>query len=189
MALLLSSLSTSAALTPGGVALAKTLPGVTAPFGYFDPMGLTPESKEELMLFREAEVVHGRVAMMGTLGMLVQEAFHPIFPQFDGPSIRQLDLVLSTENGQLASTCLLFAIFFSEIQRARVGWKEPEVEYRTLRENYIPGDIGFDPLGLKPTSEAALLEMQTKEINNGRLAMMAVAGIVGQELATGQPLF
>ena len=31
--------------------------------------------------------------------------------------------------------------------------------------------------------------MQTKELNNGRLAMIAVAGMVGQELATGGKLF
>jgi hypothetical protein len=31
--------------------------------------------------------------------------------------------------------------------------------------------------------------MQTKEINNGRLAMLAIAGIVAQELLTGSPIF
>jgi Chlorophyll A-B binding protein len=40
----------------------------------------------------------------------------------------------------------------------------------------------FDPLGLCPKSEAAFNELQTKEINNGRLAMIAVAGFVAQEL-------
>jgi hypothetical protein len=49
-------------------------------------------------------------------------------------------------------------------------------------------DVGFDPLGLKPTSPAEFKEMQNKELNNGRLAMIAVAGMVGQELATGSVL-
>jgi len=53
----------------------------------------------------------------------------------------------------------------------------------------IPGDIGFDPLGIKPTNDADMLEMQNKELNNGRLAILAVAGIVGQEWATGEKLF
>ena len=46
--------------------------GVTAPFGFFDPMGLTPETNEELQLYREAELAHGRVAMVAALGFLVQ---------------------------------------------------------------------------------------------------------------------
>merc|ERR1719182_521068 len=110
--------------------------------------------------------------MAGALGFLVQEQFHPIFPQFGGPAIRQLDLVLTTENGELIGSILLMAIWFSEFARARIGWMEPEVEMRTLREGYMPGDLNWDPLGMKPKSEAELLTMQTKELNNGRLAML-----------------
>ena len=163
--------------------------GVSGPFGFFDPMGLTPESNEELQLFREAELAHGRVAMVGALGFLVQEHFHPIFADVGGPAIRQLDIILQTPNGLSAGTAMLFGIFFSEWSRARIGWMEPEVEMRTLRPNYMPGDLGFDPMGLKPNNPSELKEMQTKEINNGRLAMIAIAGMVGQELATGNKLF
>ncbi len=34
-----------------------------------------------------------------------------------------------------------------------------------------------------------LKEMQTKEINNGRLAMIAIIGMFGQELANGNKIF
>jgi len=44
----------------------------------------------------------------------------------------------------------------------------------SVRSDYKSGDLGFDPLGLKPTSAAEYSEMATKEINNGRLAMIAV---------------
>ena len=153
-------------------------------------MGLVDDlTEEEILLFRESEVMHGRISMMATLGFLVQEKFHPIFPAVGGPGARQLDIVLQSEAGQAAGLVLLGAIFFTEITRARVGWVEPEVEMRTLRKGYTPGDLSFDPLGLKPTTEAGLLEMQTKELQNGRLAMLAVAGIVAQELATDKTLF
>ena len=52
---------------------------------------------------------------------------------------------------------------------------------------HVAGDFGLTLL--KPSDEAGLKAMQTKELNNGRLAMVAIAGMVGQELATGARLF
>merc|ERR1719258_1036994 len=72
-----------------GKAFGETLPGVTAPMGYFDPLNLSGElSAEEILMFREAELAHGRVAMIAGLGFLVQENFHPIFPDVGGPPAR-----------------------------------------------------------------------------------------------------
>ena len=59
----------------------------------------------------------------------------------------------------------------------------------TIKTDHESGDLGFDPAGLKPTDPAELAEMQTKELNNGRLAMIAAAGMIAQELATGSKLF
>ena len=80
-----------------------------------------------------------------------------------------------SSRGQYIVVLLLLPIFQSEIARAKKGWVEPtftETGYkstvRTLREDYTPGDLGFDPFGYKPTEPAALLEMQNKELNNGR---------------------
>ena len=56
-----------------------------------------------------------------------------------------------------------------------------------LNEDYYPGDVGFDPLGLKPTDPAEFAEMQTKELQNGRLAMLAVLGFLVAE--SWHPLF
>ena len=41
----------------------------------------------------------------------------------------------------------------------------------------------------EPLDPAAYKEMKTKEINNGRLAMIAIVGMIGQEFATGKKLF
>jgi len=179
--------------TTEGLEYAKTMPGITAPFGYFDPLGLTPESKADVLLWRESEIIHGRVSMMAAAGFLVQENFHPIFPGIGGPAAMQLDLVPAP----YICFLLLLPIFMTETTRARKGWLEPDYSsdatsaatVRTLREDYTPGDLDFDPLGMKPKDAAGLLQMQNKEINNGRLAMLAVAGMVGQELETGLGLF
>ena len=131
--------------------------------------------------------------MMAALGFLVQEKFHPIFDDTaigaDTIVIRHLDKVLQFETGQAFSSCLLFAIFLSEFTRARIGWEEPDTAMRTLRVGYSPGDLEFDPLGVMPKEPAAFKAMQDKELNNGRLAMIAVAGMTVQELVTGGKLF
>ena len=62
-------------------------------------------------------------------------------------------------------------------------------ELFSIRTDYRNGDLGWDPLGLKPTDPAAYKDMCTKEINNGRLAMIGIIGMLGQELANGDKLF
>jgi len=186
MALLLSSLSTQSFT-------ANAMAGVTGPIGFFDPLGFTKDlSKGDLMLRREAELAHGRVAMVGALGFLVQEGFHPIFPEVNGPAINQLTQITEFSNGQLAFSLMSIAIASAELMRARIGWVNPEELVEggdRLQEGYAPGSLGFDPLGLAPKDEAGMLAMQNKELNNGRLAMIAVAGMVSQELVTQQGLF
>jgi light-harvesting complex I chlorophyll a/b binding protein 1 len=53
--------------------------------------------------------------------------------------------------------------------------------FRTIRVSVV----GFDPAGLKPTSKGEAVKMATMELNNGRLAMLGIAGMVAQELVTG----
>jgi len=50
-------------------------------------------------------------------------------------------------------------------------------------------DYGFDPLNLKPKDAAELKTLQIKELNNGRLAMLAAADILAQEMVTGKVNF
>jgi len=76
------------------------LPGALPPMGNFDPAGFTEgKSVAELKMLREAEVTHGRVSMLASLGFLVQESFHPLFRLGDkdiGLVPCQLELAAST---------------------------------------------------------------------------------------------
>jgi light-harvesting complex I chlorophyll a/b binding protein 4 len=47
------------------------------------------------------------------------------------------------------------------------------------------GDFGFDPMGLYPTDPAKKKEMQLSELKNGRLAMIAIGGMVSGAAVTG----
>merc|ERR1719454_1660675 len=59
---------------------AKDMVGVTPPLDFFDPLGFSTDvSAGKLLFYREAELKHGRVGMLASLGILVGEKFHPLF--------------------------------------------------------------------------------------------------------------
>lgn len=55
-----------------------------------------------------------------------------------------------------------------------------------LRTDVVNGDYNWDPAGLKPSGPTEFATLQAKEINNGRLAMIGVAGMIVQELVNGK---
>merc|ERR1712232_752611 len=156
----------------------------------------------EIKRFREAEVTHGRVAMLATLGYLVSESFHPFFNGvISGPANTHLTQV--KEVAPFFFTWLGMSIATAEILRAKMGWEFPvaamtknavlkeegctgKTWLTKLNDNYFPGDFKFDPLNLKPTDPEEFAVMQTKELNNGRLAMIAAIGMIVQELINGK---
>jgi hypothetical protein len=170
---------------------AKGMAGVTAPLGFFDPLGFTTSCNEgKLLFYREVEIKHGRVAMLASLGFLVGEQFHPLFGgDIDVPSLVAFQET-PLQNFWPAIVAALaipeiFSVFSFEEPKNLNRWDESW----TMKSDRQPGDLGFDPLGLKPMDPVEFKEMQTKEINNGRLAMIAAAAMIAQEVATGQKLF
>jgi len=160
------------------------LPGAISPLGYFDPLGFAQDaSLNDAKRLREAEIMHGRVGMMAVVGYLVGESTPTPFgiTGIANDQLQQVPLPLFA--------ALTFFIALSETFRATKGWKEPGGDSLwTLRDEYYPGDLGFDPLGLKPTNAADFADRQAREISNGRLAMLAAAGAIAQELVNGKGL-
>jgi len=110
------------------------------------------------------------------------------FPFVKGPAINHFQQVES--QGAIFWVPLLLAIGIAESWRVAVGWNDPNSSnFYSLRDDYEPGNLGFDPLGLLPDNESDAYDMKTKELNNGRLAMIAVAAFVAQELRSGEPIF
>jgi len=183
------------------LAYAESLPGITDPFpDIFDPANLIARADggvrpvEEIKRWREAEITHGRVSMLAALGFLVGEQLEnfPIFLNVDGhvtgPAINHFQQVEA--RGAIFWEPVLLGIALCESYRVSVGWANPVSEqFNTLRDDYSPGELGFDPLGLlNNASEEDKLDLQNKELNNGRLAMIGIAGFVAQELVDGQTI-
>lgn len=184
-------------LKPDTNAFAYGLPGALPPFeDGFDPLGFAEKDWETVKQYREAELQHGRVAMLGAIGLLVTEEpleIHPLFQAANkdiGPAIRHLDEVRAVSPAFFELLAIIIGAL--EFNRALEGWTAPgDVlgEGRVLKKGYFPGDVGFDPLGLAPTDPDEFLELHTKELQNGRLAMIGWAGMVAQELVNGKEIF
>lgn len=63
-----------------------------------------------------------------------------------------------------------------------------DTEIAGMRDDYVAGDLQYDPLGFCPDDDEDFITMRTKELNNGRMAMIAVIGIIAQEIVTGVPI-
>merc|ERR1719191_99825 len=165
----------------------KDMAGVTEPLGFFDPLGFCEDASEgKIRFYREVELKHGRVAMLAALGFLVGEQFHPLFGgNIDVPAY----LAFQQTPLQTFWGWVLFAISIPEIFSVFTFNSPAGGEPWSIRSDHLAGDLGFDPLGLKPTDPKEFLEMQNKELNNGRLAMIGAAGMIAQEFVSGTKLF
>merc|ERR1719401_2227205 len=168
------SASTHAAATRAVAAGASDAPppfnpaeqvGAMAPLGFIDPLSFTKEGGEEgFRKLRAAELKHGRVAMMASIGAVVQRFVKFPFAE----SARGTFTAVFSEDAMLGLPLLLLTAAVLE-----GAWRED-----ASRE---PGNFG-DPVGLNMYTE----DMRSKELNNGRMAMISMLGIFAAEVATGK---
>lgn len=154
----------------------QDLPGATAPWKGFDPLNLaTLGSDQTFAWFRAAELKHARVAMLATTGYLVQGAgIH--FPgmlshdvSFESLSVmKPFDAWTAVPEG--GKQQIYFTILLAEII----------TEARGL--HYTKGGplptIVFPPIDFSGVDAETLKKKQSAELNNGRLAMIAIMSFV-----------
>jgi len=157
---------------------AEDLPGAFPPLGFWDPAGFSTDISEgRLAYYREAELKHGRVCMLASLGIFTAERYHPLFGgAIDVPGWEALK---STELTYFWPAVLALSAGVELVQgfsRFEMDGKE-----KVLKEGLVAGDIGYDPLGLKDTfSEED--DIEGKELAHARLAMISTLGIILQEI-------
>ena len=140
---------------------------------------------------RHAVTATATQAMLASVGFLFQE--HYTFTGIDSPSYVSFE-----QPGLSGGLWLGLAVMLGNVEGKSVESFMPldggivaeqnESRLFRIREDHLPGDLGFDPLGLKPTNDKDLKSMATKELNNGRLAMIGIAGMVAQELVSGMKI-
>ena len=152
----------------------------------FDPLNCSTDIIT-LKKYREAEVKHGRLAMLGSVGWPLAELYHPYLSKIsNSPNLLSVNgKVPSILNGGLDKINPVF--FMAAIILAT------SLELSNIKKNYenesIPGDLGFDPLKLYNGCDVVTKKnIELKEINNGRLAMVAITYYVFSEFITKNPI-
>ncbi|CAE7039429.1 FCPB [Symbiodinium natans] len=160
--------------------------GVTPPLGFFDPLGLSKFDDPEVAAAqfkrrRIIEIQHGRVAMLACIGYIVPE--YTRFPGFCSPS--QSLSFTDIPNGLKGAAVVPLAGWLQIVTFVGI------IEVYNLQtvQTDVLGDYGYGAFGLPFGKKIEDAEKKTKslnaELNNGRLAMMAIIGMFFQDGLTG----
>jgi len=134
----------------------------------------------DIKWLREAELKHGRICMLASTGILVQEFVSiPGYPGYSPNPVEAFSSVPPEALGQI-----VFVMAIAEWNLNKGKYKMMEL----FEDGRAPGDLGFDPLKFGE-NKATRERLEMAELKNGRLAMLAFSGMIHQTFVTGKPLF
>ena len=143
----------------------------------FDPLGFSTTITElggDLNYVRETELMHGRQAMLACVGFVAPALFGKL-PVAWTADVSTNPLEAQSQLPPEGFYQVALSIFVAEGLRAQIIF---------VKDN-VPGDHGFDPFGWLPKTPEEIHVMKTKEVLNGRLAMIAIVGFYAQLKVTG----
>jgi len=158
--------------------------GSSAPLPNFDPLNLANWGSDETLLwFRAAELKHGRVAMIATTGYLVNAAgIH--FPGMlsSDISFESLSTMSPPEAWAAVPTAgkaqILATIFIAELNSEGYQGKH------YMKGGEFPTMV-FPKIDFSGVSEATMSRKRTSELNNGRLAQIAILSFISEHYIPG----
>merc|ERR1712172_371035 len=152
--------------------------GVQEPVGFWDPLGFTADGDvASFKRRRSVELKHGRICMLATMGYITPEITGKL-PGYLSPSagLKFADI----PNG-LAAVSKVPTLRWAQIA-AYFGFCEFSGGFEDYKTG-PPGDYGFKVLTSADPAEKT--KKLAAEINNGRLAMVAIIGMFFQDGLTG----
>jgi hypothetical protein len=157
----------------------KNLNGYVGDVG-FDPLGFSDNF--DMKWLRESELKHCRASMLATLGFVVQEFVTiPGYEHVDDSNMGP------TVVGASAMLQIVFGMGYLEFVTNN-GNVTMETMFTDPKR--VPGNLGFDPLQMsKDMDPEKRKRMELRELKNGRLAMLAIGGMIHHNWITGEALF
>merc|ERR1711968_70642 len=168
----------------------------------FDPFGLS--NLFDINYLRAAELKHGRIGMLASLGFLVQETWHLPGDQFQNPNpleaigevpaaglaqifVAAAFIESTTADGLFDFGGAIYDDNLTPLQRRNLGLSGPAYEAAgSDGPSKLPGDLGWDPLGLADNGVNPFFA--EAEIKHARLGMLGAAGMLVQAIITGKPV-
>ena len=185
----ISFLNTQVATSALNAEMSESLPFLTNPSKTdgligsvgFDPIGFS--DSWDIKWMQEAEIKHGRVCMLATVGFVASQFYN--FPMFASMHVDDSNLAPSA----IGMGGMMQIIVIAGFEEWRTNKGKITMETMFEDPDRVPGMIGFDPAGyFKKTPEAEMNKLRLQEIKNGRLAMLAIGGMIHHNFVTGEPL-
>mmetsp|Transcript_38643 Transcript_38643/g.89198 ORF Transcript_38643/g.89198 Transcript_38643/m.89198 type:complete len:302 (+) Transcript_38643:81-986(+) len=155
--------------------------GGPLPESFWDPAGLTKnKTDEELLFYRAAELKHGRIAMMAVVGWFTNASgFHYLGDLWLKKPASDNPIEAFTSLPMLGVWQMVFFV--------------AALEWLTTVPCPPPKDKPWDVIGMSDVLEedtdenpmAEYKKIQMQELNNSRLAMVAIIGLIVQATTTG----
>ncbi|CAK9032933.1 unnamed protein product [Durusdinium trenchii] len=158
----------------------QNLGGLVGGEAEFDPLGFSDTF--DVKWLRESELKHGRVCMLATIGFVAEQYWN--FPGC--PETPDALQAIYTAPPNLTALLIFIAGY---IESSSYDGKLTMLDmFEGEGAKRAPGDLNFGKRFLPGDKEKAD-ELATKELNNGRLAMLAFAGMIHHNLVVKGPLF